>query len=224
MRDQTLANDSTLANRGRTNPQMRIEGLNETSNRQAKRLIRDVPQSYGDVSKVIQMECRRAYSSLSALVSSPGAWNGCSRLALKLRRVKIRCVSCSDRISGSGGISSTAALGRESGRKMGRGGFFGRYGEENRGGVVGRERQKVQDVRCSHLMRSNALERATSGLDQLMEITGLSKCFPYSTRQRKCLPKPYFEPLKRDSAEEGPLRGRLMKLVMVWPTFRHWPR
>jgi len=56
MRDQALANDSTLANRGRINPQMGIEGLNETSNHQAKRLIRDVPQSYEDVSTVIQME------------------------------------------------------------------------------------------------------------------------------------------------------------------------
>jgi len=56
MRDQTLANDSTLANRGRANLQMRIVGLNEISNRQAKRLVPDGAQSYGDVSKVIPMQ------------------------------------------------------------------------------------------------------------------------------------------------------------------------
>ena len=62
-------------------------------------------------------------------------------------------------------------------------------------------------------MRSNALERATSGLDQLMfpETTALSPSASHipldSAKVHKCQSKPYLVPLKCDSVEgttEGP--------------------
>ena len=60
-------------------------------------------------------------------------------------------------------------------------------------------------------MRSNALERATSGLDQLMEPTGLSPSgfhIPLNNAKvHKCQSNPYLVPLKGDSVEEGPLEG-----------------
>jgi len=75
-------------------------------------------------------------------------------------------------------------------------------------------------------MRSNALECAISGLGQLMETTGLSPSAFHipldSAKVHKCLSKPYLVPLKGDSVEEGPLRGRLMEPVMVWFMFSRW--
>jgi len=71
-----------------------------------------------------------------------------------------------------------------------------------------------------------ALERATSGLDQLMKTTGLSPSACHvpldSAKMHNCLSKPYLVPLKCDSVEEGPPRGRLMKLVAVWFALGHW--
>jgi hypothetical protein len=78
----------------------------------------------------------------------------------------------------------------------------------------------------TRLILSNALEHATSGLDQLMETTGLSSSTFHipldSAKAHKCLSKLYLVPLKGDSVEDGPLRGRLMKQVMVWFTFIRW--
>ena len=71
-------------------------------------------------------------------------------------------------------------------------------------------------------MRSNALERATSGLDQLMETTALSPSAPHipldSAKVHKCQSEPYLVPLKCDSVEgttEGPTHEASDGLVHV---------
>ena len=104
-------NDNVSANRSRTSSEKRIAILNKISDRQPEHLVSDVPQSCIDLSEVIKVGWRWAYSSLSGLRSLSGTWKLCLR-SERLLWLKTRISIPSDRIFGSGGGGiSTVKLG-----------------------------------------------------------------------------------------------------------------